>query len=77
MDKSENKYENMTEYINDVYNIAEKMKMCKNDDNKLIAISYIIYNYAVKMAKKYNVELILTDERTMNLKNIFDYILKI
>jgi hypothetical protein len=72
-----NCYEKMDDYINSIYTIFKIIydKANKQHDERLQMISLTIYNYAIFMAKEYNIDFNnIKNDEVINLIPIFEYI---
>lgn len=71
------KYDKITEYANSLFNIYKiiSKKSEINSDNRLRAISLIIYKYVLKIAIDNKLDLsIVEDSETINLIPFFEYV---
>ena len=70
-------YDKMEDYIESIFNVFKSVSenASQKKDKRLQIISLVIYNYARKMAKDFNVDLKNIKKQTpINLMPIFEYI---
>jgi hypothetical protein len=75
-----NKYDKMDSYVESLFSVFKMVNRIaeQKKDRKFKMISLVIYNYATKFAKEFNINvrdlLNITEQESINLIPIFEYV---